>query len=287
MSDLLTRIVISDKPVIYRELKLKQYKNLLKCLIGDSIDTQNLFINLNSILLSITNLTEDDLLDFNLLEYFLLLTEIRVTSLGSSIFAIYKQSNNSMNIEIPLRKTIKNLHYCIKKTQPIKIIEDNTHLTFRVPKINDIINEKEFPFVQEDVNNLPARYLKVINKNSKLLNQRIKNFYFFDAPIKKYSINFSTKKNEYTQLIKILFNESLISIYNNIFYLSKICNISADYLENGTYGEFKIFVKKVEEMFQKTVVPKENNEPVFESVDINSLYGNDKNIEITQSEFTL
>lgn len=286
MNSLLTQIRLSNKAVIYQELKLKQYKTILKCLIGSSIDIQNLFINLNNILKTITNLSEEDLLNLNLIEYFLLLTEIRVTSIGSSIFAVYKKNKESINIEIPLYKTVNNLQKCIKKIQPIKTSENNIQLTFYIPKICDILKEKEFPFVVEDVSNLPAFFLKTINKNSKLINQQIETFYFFDAPIKKYSINLSTKINDYVQLIKILFNENLISIYDNIFYLSKICNMSADYLENGTYGEFKIFVKKIEEMFQKTVVPKKNNEYNFEPVDINSLYGNDKNIEITNSEFT-
>jgi hypothetical protein len=287
VSDLLTALQLSNKTVIYKELKLRQYKTILKCLINDSIDAHNFLLNLNNILKTITNLSEEEILNLNFLEYLLLLTEIRVTSLGSSIFAVYKQGNDSMNIEIPLYTTIESIKKCIDNFKPLQVVEDNTTLSFVLPKIKDVFEQKKFLCISEDVSNLPARHLKSIKKNIRYTEQQVEKFNFFDASIKKYNIKLSINLQNFIQLIKILFNENLISVYDNIFYLSKICNISSEYLENCTYGEFKIFVKKTEELFQKTVNPStKTDEQFFEPVDINSLYGNDDSLQVSRSEFT-
>lgn len=290
MYDFLTALKLTNKEVIYKELKLKQYKNLLKCLYADPIDASNLLLNLNNILKQLTNLTEQEILNLNLLEYLTLLIDIRVTSIGNSIFAVYNAENESVNIDIPLNNTLNEIKKCLNEFKTFTYKDSITEITFDIPTVNNFLN-KEFFYIKEDENyikQLPVKYLKIINKNFKKFNSYIEQYYFFNPGIKKYSIKFSLDKINYIQLIKILFNENLISIYDNIFYLSKICNISSDYLENCTYGEFKIFVKKTEEMIQKQIKQPVNNteDSGYEPVDINSLYGNDESLNITPSEFT-
>lgn len=287
MSELLTSFQLNNRQIIYKELKLKQYKTLLKCLIAEPIDTLNLILNLNSILEQITNLSQDDILNLNLLEYLLLLIEIRTTSVGSSIFAVYKTAEDSIDIEIPLKVTFDQTQNCLNSFKPLQYKDSNTELNFVIPKIKDILDKKEPLYINEDITNLPVRYLKKITSLSKQFNEYFKQYYFFKPIIEKYSINLSVNPIEYIEIVKILFNENLISVYENIFYLSKICNMSSEYLENCTYGEFKIFVKKTEEMLHKNVKQPQpvSDVPEFAPVDIDSLYGND-NLNITRSEFT-
>lgn len=289
MNGLLTYLQLSNKQVIYKELKLKHYKTLLKCLIGNQIDVSNLLLNINNILQDITNLTLDEILNLTLLEYLLLLTEIRITSIGSTIFAVSKSSKHTFNIEIPLNKTLDEIKNCINNYEPLFF----RNLNFVIPLVKDIVNKKEFLYIKEDVTNLPVRYLKDINQGNKKFNSYFQQYYFFNLPTnKQYSLKLSVNLKEFIELIKILYNENLISIYDNIYYLSKLCNFSAEYLENCTYGEFKIFVKKTESILQKKIKPLppiiEPLVPEFDPVDINSLYGNNEGFDtnITSSEFT-
>lgn len=286
MSELITKLQLTDREVLYRELKLKQYKTILKCLVSSPIDRYNLFLNLNAILAQITNLTKEEILDLNLLEYLLLLTEIRVTSIGSSIFAVYKSFDESINIEIPLQKTLEEIQKCLNNFKQLQLDIADTKLNFVIPKIKKLVSNKPVNYTDIDINELPARYLKTINKSLKEFNNYFKKYYFFKPPIEKYSVKLSISVNEFTDIIRILFNENLLSVYNNIYYLSKFCNISAEYLENCTYGEFKIFVKKTEEILAKNTKGSTTNieENTYEEIDINSLYGND--LPISNSEFT-
>ena len=286
MSSLITKLQLPGKEVIYKELKLKQYKTILKCLVSTPIDRYNLFLNLNTILVQITNLTEEEILNLNLLEYLLLLTEIRVTSIGSSIFAVYKGTDESINIEIPLQKTLEEIQKCLNGFKQLQLDIADIKLNFVIPKVKNLISNKPVNYTDIDINELPARYLKIINKSLKEFNSYFKKYYFFKPPIEKYSVKLSASINEFTDIIRILFNENLLSVYNNIYYLSKFCNMSAEYLENCTYGEFKIFVKKTEELLLKNTKNITTNieENHYEEVDINSLYGND--LSISNSEFT-
>jgi hypothetical protein len=47
--------------------------------------------------------------------------------------------------------------------------------------------------------------------------------------------------------VKLMFNESLSSFYDNIFYLAKHVNMSPSYIESCTPGEYIYFTKKLEE----------------------------------------
>jgi hypothetical protein len=290
VSDLLTELQLSNKVIVYKELKLKHYKNILKCLYSEPINPSNLFLNLNFILEQITNLTKEEIINLNCLEYLLLLLEIRTISIGSSIFAIYNTESKPVNIDISLNKTITEVLNCLNNFKPLQFKDKNIELNFVIPVVKDLMYKK-FLYVKEDVNQLPLKYLKTINYHSKEMNKYIEQYYFFKPSVKEYSIKLSLETTNFIQLIKILFNENLLSVYDNIFYLCKICNMSAEYLENCTYGEFRIFVKKTEEMLQKQikqppVVEQSNESAQFDPVDINSLYGNDTPINITPSEFT-
>jgi hypothetical protein len=296
MAGFLTTLYLYKKqPIIYKELTLKEYKNILKSLLSDPIDTDSILLNLNRILINITSLKEEELINLNLLEYLALLVNIRQVSIGNSIFATYKTETDNINIEINLQETFDEIINCLKKDRTIIINDNNINLKLSIPKIKNLLNKNDNLYCDQNINDLPAKYFAPINNKINTLNKQINNFYFFKSPIEKYSIKLSLKLIDYFQLIKILFNDNLLTIYNNIFYLSKICHLTPDYLENSTYGEFKIFVKKVQEMSEQSASNTNNQSEVdsdandFDPVDIDSLYGNENEeppSNITRSEFT-
>jgi hypothetical protein len=191
---------------------------------------------------------------------------------------------------------IEELTYFLETHQSLAINIKNVSTTISVPKINEFISKGDLSFVNNitvnnsttiDIEQLPVCVYKQINDKINFLKKNINNLHFYKPVVEDYIIKFSSNLNEYGSLIKILFNENLLSVYDNIFYLSKVSNFSAEYLENCTYGEFKLFVKKTENLYKNTTSTPTQSLPVedeMDQVDIDSLYGRDLNI--TPSEFT-
>jgi hypothetical protein len=295
VNGLYTKLKLLDKEIIHGELNVKDYKVILKCLLGDTLDIPALYLNLNSILLKITNLKEDELHNLNIIEYFLLLLSIRSNSIGGIIFATYN-GEKKINLQIPLNEIIEELTFFLENYQPLAINIKNVSTTITIPKIKEFISKEDLSFTNDiivnsnttiDIEQLPVCVYKQINDKINFLKKDINNLHFYKPVVEDYIIKFSSNLNEYGSLIKILFNENLLSVYDNIFYLSKVSNFSAEYLENCTYGEFKLFVKKTENLYKNTTSTPTQSLPVedeMDQVDIDSLYGRDLNI--TPSEFT-
>ena len=295
MNGLYTKLNLVNKEIIHGELNVKDYKIILKCLLGDTLDVPALFLNLNNILLKITNLNKEELYNLNIIEYFLLLLSIRSNSIGGIIFATYN-GEKKINLQIPLNEIIEELTYFLENYQPFAINIKNISTVVLLPKIKDFFTKEDQSFIENiSINNntvitieqLPVRVYKKINDKISILKKNINNLFFYKPVIEDYIIKFSSSLHEYTALIKILFNENLLSVYDNIFYLSKVSNFSAEYLENCTYGEFKLFVKKTENLYKTTSSTPTQSLPVedeIEQVNIDSLYGRDLNI--SPSEFT-
>jgi hypothetical protein len=290
VSSYLTTFTIANKHVIVKELYVKDYKTILKCLVNDPVDINELFLNLNVILEKITNLSKEEILELNLFEYFYVLIKIRMTSLGASIFAVYNDVDRDINVEINLQKTLDEIQKLLTIKLEYTHVDEFSKIIFKIPTIKKICNSTEYIFVNNtDINNLPLQYIKTLNEYSKKITNEIKKYSFFKSPVEKYSVPFATDIQSYVQLIKILFNDSLLSLYENIYYLSKFCFLSPQYLEECTYGEFKIFVKKTEEiLIKKANKLNTNNVNVeMEPIDINTLYGNDESLSsVSRSEFT-
>jgi hypothetical protein len=286
MTGFLTTLNFKDQNIVFKELTLKSYKTILKSLLNDPIDVNNLLLNINSILTDITSLTNQQLLELNLLEYLLILINIRQVSIGNTIFATYKTETESINITINLQKSFDSVKECLEGFKTISYKDDNTSLTFDIPTIQDVYNKKDNLFCKENIDKLPIKYFSIINNKISLIHKQIKEFYFFESAIEKYSINLTLDITNFFQIIKILFNDNLLTLYNNIFYLSKICHLTPEYLENCTYGEFKIFVKKVQEMNQQSSLKNDTtlDETEYEAADIDSFYENENENDFNTEE---
>lgn len=294
-------IKINDFTVLYNELKVRDYKTILKCLLEEPVNVYNLFFNVNLILKNLTNLTEKQILELNLLDYLNLLINIRVLSMGNKIFTVYQDETKTTKLEISLNNALKQLKECQEQFKQLYYNDKDISFLFNIPKVNDILNnntfyiesitykDKTYSNIDESIIDLlPAKYIKIINSNCDLINQHIEKFYFYDSPVKMFSINLSLNYKIYSNIVKIIFNENLASIYDNIFYLSKICNLNSNYLEDCTYGEFKIFVKKAEEMLRKKIQPQADpsiNEQQYAPADIDSFYNAPLPSDVSSSEF--
>lgn len=307
-----SKINLQSDFVFCKELKVKHLKVIYKCLLGD--DSEFLFYNLNIIL---NDLTSKEIDNINFLDYFILLMNIRCLSIGNIINV---QISEDTSLEINFNKIID---YLIKTIEIKNILTpdniDNIVINYKLPKIFDIIEFNNNPekihyyFIDnvqiknttinfKDINEcefylgkLPARCFSLINnKVNTIIN------YFNEINLLNYNENISKQdisiyfnfniKNLYA-LIKILFGNELLSLYENILILCKLGNFTPEYIENCTPGEYLLFMKKMEEISksnkqqQNQKINNNETEEIAEEASYNP-YMNDEDLPPITSEFS-
>jgi len=272
VSNFLNEIKINDKVVLCKELKVKHYKIILKCLLGN--DVILCLNNINSILLDITNLTNIEINKLNFIDYFLLLLEIRRNNISNTILAETiddKSTKITINISkiINIIQNIKYQHllvpdnvdsfyiyYKLPTIREISYIETDSLETVYGLFLKEIItNNIKIPFSNLKKNTLNELFVYFPAKLTTHLVKRAENIIsiFNDINLLSYipglkdkHLMFNFNINNLYLLIKLLFGDQLLSLYSNIFELSKQINMSPEYIENCTPGEYGIFVKKLE-----------------------------------------
>lgn len=264
----------NNQSLFCEELKVKHLKSIYKCLLGDEPDTELLFYNLHNI---IKSLTRSDLNEIDFLDYFILLIEIRCSCIGS---VINIQISENTNFEINLYKfieTLKNInlndflkpeHFddiavYFKLPKIYEIVQFNTELEtiysyfIKEVQIKDLKYSFKSPKETEDfLKHLPAKYFSTITQK---INDLVS--YFNNVNLLGYNENliksniilpFNFNIKNLFGVVKILFGNHLMPLYENILALCKINNFTPEYIENCTPGEYLLFIKKLEEMnFQK------------------------------------
>lgn len=282
------KAILTEHTVLYNELQVKHLKIIYKSLLGDNLDPETVFTNLNNILSACANLKEKTLL-LNYLDYILLLLNIRATSIGNLIVLEFKEQENT-KVEIDIYKLINIIEEKIKEIIPTPQIFDSLKIHFTLPTVNELltlttnstINDVYSYFIKAVEYENSFISLKDVTRNDKITllenipakttSQIIK--IVFDIIQKLNSINFLEKiyglqdkvlllnlnALNLTAFIKLLFGEQLMALYENIFALCKMGNFTPEYLENCTPGEYLLFVKKLEAL-SKTA-QEENNIPI-------------------------
>lgn len=297
----------NNQSLFCEELKVKHLKSIYKCLLGEEPDTELLFFNLHNI---IKSLTHNNLNEIDFLDYFILLIEIRCSCIGSIINV---QISENTNFEINLYKfieTLKNIN--LDDLLKSENFGDVT-VYFKIPKIYEIaqfnieletiysyfikevqIKNLKYSFqspkeVEEFLKHLPAKYFSTITQK---INDLIG--YFNNVNLLGYNENliksniilpFNFNVKNLFGVVKILFGNHLMPLYENILALCKINNFTPEYIENCTPGEYLLFVKKLEEMnFQKQQQPYTEEQSDFSEQSFNP-YDSEDLPPIT-SEFT-
>lgn len=279
MSDFLLEIdlIYTSKTISYKELKFKQYRNLLKCFLSDdNIESYASIIkNTTNVIKTCTQLTDSEIDKLTYIDYLLLLFQIRATSVGSDIFLQTEVDDVQIKINLDLNQVIKHIKDSF--TFSLYTKDQFGEYYFRLPTINELlkiekndINSSIF-FIEKIISNnttilfdcftdlekekilqsLPLKSLASINKQIKKIISHIKKSNFL-YPI--YNETFQQKVPLYPLikdnifLIKLVYNNSLLQVYDTMFILSKFANMSGDFLDNCSPGEFFYFSKKFEEL---------------------------------------
>lgn len=303
--------VLNGSCIYVNELKVKDLKTICKCLLGDDPEPEMLFLNLYKI---ISSLTDSDLKKLNFIDYFIILINLRCFSVGSKInLQISENTISEINL-IETEKILKKIN--LKQILSPSVFED-IEITYKLPTINDLIKinkDNSVEFYSYFLNTLKIKdnlltftnseeasliFNKIPPKISTSIINKIKSIIqnFNELDLLSYSPHFKDMKLYFNfniknlcTFIKLLFNDQLLSIYENIFALCKLGNFTPEYIENCTPGEYILFVKKLEQLNKtNTQQPSNdmniNNGEPLDSYDSINPYESDDLPPIT-SEFT-
>jgi hypothetical protein len=272
MEKYFSKVPYLNKDIYCSEISVQQYKVILKSLFTDTLS--DVFVkNTNNLLTKITNLNEEEISNLNFIEYFILLIFVRNISMGNDLKLIFTFNNIKTNVSVNLSNTIKNfIPALILKEKKLNI--NNIEFVLSLPSINKFILQHDiltdFYIKQATVNNITIYKQKDLNVlintltplNFKILideckqyNKQITDLYFYNNIKKEFCINFIPHPDNVLYYLKLVFNDDLQTLYNDIHYLSKIENLTTDYLINCTPGEFKLHAKILEAAVKEKETP--------------------------------
>lgn len=279
----------------YKELNFNQYRQLLKCFLGDDVYSELIFSNVNNVIKELTDLTDEAIKNLNFLDYCLLLLDIRQTCIGNNVH-LYVETPEQKQIKIDLQ--IYKIIDLIKNDNLIKLLEpeiiDTCIIEYKLPTIkeiislekeseiftpytffvkalkfsNTVINLQDYSFIEREkiIQKVPLKVMTALTKRSHALIEHCNNLNLLES-IKNDLFNkelILTLNSEIIAfIIKLIFNTNLNSVYECMFALSKMANISCSFLENCSPGEFYIFVKKLEELNSKTPPNKSQSQDIL------------------------
>ena len=254
---------LSNVSLVCNELQVKDYKEIIKCTIGDEPDIDIFIETFCSIMSNVTNKPLDFIKSLSIIDLLYLLIDIRYNSLGVCKL-IVKNGDKKIGLELNL-ETVKQDLLPLFKVLTDKASFKEIEVTLSVPSIvrlNEPFEEDYIPYITSctfdgnktfDVTtntqaikmfNLfpPKLSLQIISKFNKLIQQICS----IDL-LKRYNI-----PNQHLMLIptvefliwftKLLFGEDLGSFYENVFSLSYSGKMNAEYIENLPVGEYNYFI---------------------------------------------
>jgi hypothetical protein len=275
MSGFTTKIDLLQSSVFIKELKVKHFKTILKTLLGDTPSVEDVLINLVNILTDTTTLSVDEIYNLSVLDFLIIVIELRSVSIGGTIqLEITEQKN--FKFDFNLEKAVE----VIKKLQNNELVQniDNFKIVYRYPSVKDYflsaeedkllilkryikeihISNHEFIEIFKLDDNvfielfeaLPANISAKIFKHITDIVQHLNQINLLDYLINKnLSLHFS--KDTFVFILQILFSKNLYPLYENIFALAKFANLSPSYIEECTPGEYTIFVKLLEQILKE------------------------------------
>jgi hypothetical protein len=291
MGKLISYANLLQKSLEFKELNLNQYRQLLKCFVGDEIDFNFIYRNINDILHSLTSLSIEEIKQLSFADYTLLLLNIRQISIGDIVsLYVFDNENRQIKVEIGLQNVIneinneqiKNLlkaedtdagtiHFRLPSIDEILYLEKNQNTslyTFFLEKIkltNTEINLETFSFEEREkiVQKLPVKIMTHLTKRTHNIVNTFNNINLFKT-INNQTFDkilpFTLNTDILGFVYKLVYNTSIENIYDFMFVLTKAANFSCNFLDSCSPGEFYLFVKKLEQLnAQQQALSKEQN----------------------------
>lgn len=268
---------IFGKEIQIKELLLKDYKTILKVLLGDNPNIENLFKNIDIILEKYSNLNIYEIEELDFIDYLIILAEIRNISFSGILKLQIEDDGKKVTLNLNLYDIIETF-YSIKKDFNIskKTNFEKYDIIYRLPTISELAscqyddrfeldatifideiyhNSENICVIQKNLpisdrnelfNKLPAKYSLKVVKDIKALDDKLKkinliNLLNYPDIGKKCNLPFDFNIRNITFLIKMLFSDDLMSMYESFYTMSE--KMSPEYLDNCTPGEFGLYIK--------------------------------------------
>jgi hypothetical protein len=260
--------------MVYSELKVKEYKELLKGSFGDEPNTTIFFDTLFEIFEKLTGKPVSFFYqELTILDMFYLLLDMRNNFLDNVCKVVIMNDDKQMNLELRLDYIQEELIEVYSLIQDKIIADSNFEIILGYPCINRLLDNSEHSylrFIKElrilNSNNeiqsiqiqtneqarlliekiTPKKLFEIIN-HYESLTKEIANYNFLDRYNIPQSLNIVPTIDMFVWLTKLIFSESLLDFYDNLFCLACYGHMNPEYIENCSVGEYKLFVSQLKQ----------------------------------------
>ena len=265
-------IRLSDRTLVCSELTLKEYKDILKVTYGDEPDKEVFLETVTSILSSLTSTPQEFFKELSAVELLILLITIRVQSMGEVTTVTIKRDNTTASLDLRLDWIKEDLEEIGNTFHNFAVPENNYTLFLSPPSLSRLaepLAEDEFLYFIKEVTfnetqkapidtngkaralfrQLPARTSTKIFSYFHDFVHTIKNTNFLARyGIEDQTLTFVPSVESVMWFMKLMYNESLESFFDNVFYLSHHSHLNSAYLETCSPGEYMYLSRKLQEV---------------------------------------
>jgi hypothetical protein len=270
---------LTNESVVCSELKVKDYKEILKCTLGDEPD-QNIFIEtICEVLEHTTNKHADFFKRLSVVDLFVLLLDIRINSQGDVCKVVVTKDGKQMTLELRLDYIRDEVLELSKQFSDGTIKQNSLEVGFECPSLSRLMEETDEEYLYfiknfkskklvEIRSNEQARLLfdklpvkvsmEIIKKFEELVKSFSQHNFLSRYKITEQQLTFLPSFSSLLWFVKLLFNEPLDVFYDNLFYLSHLGHLNAQYVDQCSVGEYMLFVSQLKRTLSKSQPPSED-----------------------------
>ena len=280
---------LSKETLVCSELQVKYYKDLLKCCYGDNPDSLVFIATVCDVFSSIANKPPEFFKKLSVIDFFCLLLDVRINSQGNACGAVITKDDKKMNLELRL----DHIRDELKQASSSSFVEqDNISILIDYPCVERLLepsSEEYLRYIKGVFVNKPALLdgvsshfvdistnkhaemffdklpprtsLQIIEKADQAFKSLIEINFLSRYGVKDQHLAFLPTLESLIWFAKLMLNEPLDVLYNNIFYLAQMGNMSADYIENSIVGEYNFFVGCLKQKISAETPASNNNSP--------------------------
>ena len=257
---------LSKEILTCTELKVKDYKEILKCCLGETPNKLIFVETVCEILSGITCTSLDYIKSLNIIDLFCLILDVRANCLGGCKL-ILTQESKKFNVELDL-SVVKEETMSLFDQLSTTIKHNKIEILLECPSINRLIQQtsddylsyikgvtitknRKKRFIEINTNEQaemffdkipPRTSLQIIHKFNEFVEKVTGLNYLSRYGFKEQQLVFLPSLDSLIWFMKLMFNEPLSSVYENIFYLGYSGKMNAQYVENIAVGEYNYFI---------------------------------------------
>ena len=259
---------LSSSKLICSELTVADYKQILKCSFGDEPDIELFSETICDVIGKLTSKSTEFIKSLPMSDVLCILIDLRLKSMGDVVTVSLKNNEKQMSLDLNLSTIQEDIKQFYKPFCCSKIVQKDLEIVLSIPSIEMLstkTNEEYLYFIKSvlskknsfEISNVEEASALFEKISAKTASQIISHCGQFIESVRELNLlnryegieqklGFVPTIENLLWFVKLLFNEPLDAFYDNIFYLAKHVNMSAEYIESCTPGEYIYFTKKLE-----------------------------------------